>query len=68
MKNLNTINDPMSIRPSVLQALNGPLERLGNDPLPAPQAAVRRIQVEGPTGQVALVLHRVSGRLHLNSS
>jgi hypothetical protein len=34
---------------------------------PPPQAAVRRIQAEGPTGQVVLALHRVSGPLHLNS-
>ena len=51
----------------VLQALNGPLERLGNDPLPAPQAAVRRIQSEEPTGQVVLVPRQVSSRSHLNS-
>ena len=51
----------------VLQAMNGVLERLGNDPLPAAQVAGRRMQPEGPPGQVVLVLQGVSGPHHLNS-
>jgi hypothetical protein len=57
----------MSIRPSVLQALNRPLERLGTDLLTVPQAIVRHIQAEGHPAQVVLVFDGVSGRLHLNS-
>ena len=52
---------------SMLRALNGLLERLGNDPLPVPQETVRRIQTEGLTGPVVLMLYGVSGRLGLNS-
>jgi hypothetical protein len=52
---------------SMLRALNGLLERLGNDPLPVPQETARRIQTEGLTGPVVLMLHGVSGRLRLNS-
>jgi hypothetical protein len=52
---------------SVLQALNGLLEGLGNDPPPVPQETVRRIQTEGLKGPVVLMLYGVSGRLGLNS-
>jgi hypothetical protein len=57
----------ISIRPGVLQAPSGPLGRLGYDLLPVPQATVRHLQAERPTGKAVLVFHGVSGHLHLNS-